>query len=59
MKFLIVRGRWPRRWYRWIAVAANGETLCVSEGYVRKADCRHSLDLVKNQAYQAQVDDRS
>jgi uncharacterized protein YegP (UPF0339 family) len=33
--------------YHWtLVVAANGEVICTSENYVRKADAKHSMDLV-------------
>lgn len=37
------RGEW-----RWKYDARNGETIAVSsEGYVRKQDCQHGIDLMK------------
>lgn len=37
------RGEW-----RWTYEARNGETIAVSsEGYVRRADCRHSISLMQ------------
>lgn len=40
-----------RNEYRWSYAAANGETISVSsEGYKRKADCMHSIQLMKKSA---------
>jgi uncharacterized protein YegP (UPF0339 family) len=40
-----------RNEYRWTYEAANGETIGVSsEGYKRKADCMHSIKLMKQSA---------
>lgn len=34
--------------WRWRYKAANGEIISVSsEGYKKKADCRHGIDLMK------------
>lgn len=34
--------------YRWRLKAANGQIIATSgEGYVRKADCLHGIELVK------------
>lgn len=36
-----------RREYRWRLIAGNGRTLADSgEGYVRKADCLHAINLI-------------
>lgn len=35
--------------WRWKLKAGNHETIAVSsEGYVRKVDCKHSINLVKS-----------
>jgi uncharacterized protein len=40
------RGEW-----RWTYHARNGEPIAVSsEGYVNRADCRHSIDLMRASA---------
>ena len=37
-----------RNEWRWRLKAANHETIAISsEGYVRKSDCLHAIDLVK------------
>lgn len=37
------RGEW-----RWTYEASNGKTIAVSsEGYVRRADCRHGISLMQ------------
>jgi uncharacterized protein YegP (UPF0339 family) len=44
--------------YRWRLRADNNETVADSaEGYVNKADCVHGLELVKEQAAGAEVED--
>jgi uncharacterized protein YegP (UPF0339 family) len=43
----------------WHLVASNGNIICVSEGYVRKADALHSVESVKNNAMEAEVADRT
>ena len=36
------------QWY-WVYYARNGEAIArSSESYVRRADCTHSIDIVKN-----------
>lgn len=43
--------------YRWMLVAANGQTVATSgEGYTRKADCLHGITLVKASADAAIVE---
>lgn len=38
------------QWY-WIFYASNGEEIArSSESYVKRADCTHSIDLVKDSA---------
>jgi uncharacterized protein YegP (UPF0339 family) len=46
--------------YRWRLRADNGEVIADSnEGYKRKPDCQHAIDLVKRQAPQAEVEDQT
>jgi uncharacterized protein YegP (UPF0339 family) len=45
------KGEW-----RWMFRAGNDETIAVSsEGYKNKADCQHSINLVKKDAPSAVV----
>lgn len=47
MKYVMYKDR--AGYWRWTFYAANGEAIAVSsESYVNKADCRHSIELVKN-----------
>ena len=46
--------------YRWRLRARNGEIIADSnEGYSRKASCKHGIDLVKQQAANAEVEDQT
>ena len=46
--------------YRWRLRARNGEIIADSnEGYSRKASCKHGIDLVKQQAASAVVEDQT
>ena len=46
--------------YRWRLRAANYETIADSgEGYVKKSDCEHGLELVKRDAPAAPIDDQT
>ena len=46
--------------YRWRLRARNGEIIADSnEGYSRKASCKHGIDLVKQQAASATVEDHT
>ena len=46
--------------YRWRFLAGNGQILATSsEGYKAKSDCQHCIDLVKNDAPGAKVDEQS
>ena len=46
--------------YRWRLRARNGEIIADSnEGYSRKASCKHGIDLVKEQAASAAVEDQT
>ena len=57
-RFQIYRDR--RGEYRWRLRAINGEIIADSnEGYSRKSDCEHGIDLVKRQAPGAAVEDQT
>ena len=46
--------------YRWRLRARNGEIIADSnEGYSSKANCKHGIDLVKQQAASAEVEDQT
>jgi len=46
--------------YRWRLRARNGEIIADSnEGYSSKANCKHGIDLVKQQAASAEVEDHT
>jgi uncharacterized protein YegP (UPF0339 family) len=46
--------------YRWRLRARNGEIIADSnEGYSSKASCKHGIDLVKQQAANAEVEDQT
>ena len=46
--------------YRWRLRARNGEIIADSnEGYSRKASCKHGIDLVKQQAASATLEDQT
>jgi uncharacterized protein YegP (UPF0339 family) len=46
--------------YRWHLRARNGEIIADSnEGYSSKASCKHGIDLVKEQAASAVVEDQT
>ena len=46
--------------YRWRLRARNGEIIADSnEGYSSKASCKHGIDLVKEQAASAMVEDQT
>jgi uncharacterized protein YegP (UPF0339 family) len=46
--------------YRWRLRARNGEVIADSnEGYSSKANCKHGIDLVKQQAASAEVEDQT
>lgn len=38
-------------------VAANNQVICWSESYHNKKDAEHALDLVKNNALEAKIED--
>ena len=57
-KFQIFQDR--RGEYRWRLRARNGEIIADgSEGYKSKASCKHGIDLVKEQAASAAVEDQT
>lgn len=46
--------------YRWRLRASNGETIADgNEGYLSKDSCKHGIDLVKQQAASAEVEDQT
>ena len=46
--------------YRWRLRARNGEIIADSnEGYSSKASCKHGIDLVREQAANAEVEDQT
>ena len=57
-KFQIYKDR--KGEYRWHLRARNGEIIADSnEGYSSKASCKHGIDLVKEQAASAAVEDQT
>ena len=45
--------------YRWRLKSANGKSIADSgEGYKAKADCLHGIDLIKEGAAKAKVDEK-
>ena len=57
-KFQIYKDR--KGEYRWRLRARNGEIIADSnEGYSSKANCKHGIDLVKQQAASAEVEDQT
>jgi uncharacterized protein len=57
-KFQIYKDR--KGEYRWRLRARNGEIIADSnEGYSRKASCKHGIDLVREQAAGAAVEDQT
>ena len=56
-KFQIYKDR--KGEYRWHLRARNGEIIADSnEGYSRKDNCKHGIELVKQQAASAAVEDQ-
>jgi uncharacterized protein YegP (UPF0339 family) len=46
--------------YRWRLRANNNQIIAnAGEGYVKKSDCEHGIELVKEQAPQAEVVDQT
>jgi len=59
MKFQIVKGKSATQPYFWRIVAANGQTLAVSENYVAKASAKSAVEAVIKGAGGAKVEDLS
>ena len=59
MKFQIVKGKSATQPYFWRIVAANGQTLAVSENYVAKASAKSAVESVMKGAGKATVEDLS
>ncbi len=57
MKFQIVKGKSVKQPYFWRIVAANGQTLAVSENYVAKASAVSAVESVMKNAGGAKVED--
>ncbi len=57
MKFQIVKGTSATQPYFWRIVAANGQTLAVSENYVQKASAKSAVESVIKNAGGAKVED--
>jgi uncharacterized protein YegP (UPF0339 family) len=57
MKFQIVKGKSTTQPYFWRIVAANGQTLAVSENYVQKASAKSAVDSVITSVGGATVED--
>jgi uncharacterized protein YegP (UPF0339 family) len=50
----------PSREFRWRLRAGNGRVIATSgEGYNTKANCRNAIDLVRNAARTARIEDQS
>jgi uncharacterized protein YegP (UPF0339 family) len=46
--------------FRWRLKATNGQAIATSgEGYKAKADCTHAIELIKEGASKATIDDKS
>lgn len=46
--------------YRWRLRADNNEIIADSgEGYINKSDCMHGIELVKQQAPNAEIEDQT
>ncbi|HEY4224698.1 MAG TPA: DUF1508 domain-containing protein [Pseudolysinimonas sp.] len=57
MKFQIVKGKSVTQPYFWRIVAANGQTLAVSENYVTKAAAKSAVASVIKGLGSAKVED--
>ena len=57
MKFQIVKGKSATQPYFWRIVAANGQTLAVSENYVAKASAKSAVGAVIKGLAAATVED--
>lgn len=59
MKFQIAKGKSTSQPYFWRIVAANGQTLAVSENYVAKASAKSAVESVMKNASKATIEDLS
>lgn len=57
MKFQIVKGKSATQPFFWRIVAANGQTLAISENYAAKASAKSAIESVKKSAGGATVED--
>lgn len=57
MKFQIVKSSSATEPYFWRIVAANGQTLAVSENYAQKASAKSAIESVMTSAGGASVED--
>ena len=57
MKFQILKGKSSTQPYYWRIVAANGQTLAVSENYTAKASAKSAVESVIKNAAGAKVED--
>ena len=57
MKFQIVKGKSATQPYFWRIVAANGQTLAVSENYTAKASAKSAVESVIKNAGGATIED--
>jgi uncharacterized protein len=57
MRFQIVKGKSATQPYFWRIVAANGQTLAVSENYAAKASAKSAIESVMKNSAKAKVED--
>jgi uncharacterized protein len=57
MKFEIVKGKSVKQPYFWRIIAANGQTLAVSENYVAKSSAKSAVASVMKNASGATIVD--
>lgn len=57
LKFQIVKGKSEKQPYYFRLVAANGQTLAVSENYVEKASAKKAVQSIIKSAAEATVED--
>jgi len=57
MKFQIVKGNSDSEPFFWRIVAANGQTLAVSENYAAKASAKSAIESVIENAGGAKIED--
>lgn len=57
MKFQIVKGKSKTQPFFWRIVAANGQTLAVSENYAAKASAKSAIESVMKSAGAAKIED--